>query len=432
MLEDSRFVKLSPGQSRPVPFSLTISNLSGLAISLKVTYTIKGAPFFAVISHTLSVRDLYAPHKVTFLHPSGIVSYAILRAPSRSVVTTVSPGQSLPIHVNLHGAGLESDSQQVRHMLDSVPDLRAFVLFPTGVTPWSGDDWHDWGFADVKAAIGSIPDWVEQVGWQGPQPNLDKWFISGHSNGGQGTLYALTHLPDKIIGASPVSGYLSIQKYVSYQMWKEADSRLIQAVENALQSFRHELLTANFKGIPVLQQHGSDDDNVATFHSRRLYELSSQSDQNESHNYVELEGKGHWHDGVMTTSPLRAFYDRCLAGEARKPGLPRKFQITVANPCDMGSRGGIQVDQLLTPDQLARIDVTWEAASSSLYLETSNVRRFHFLADCHFVKKGFRLVVDGQNTRDSQQTNSNRNMNSHVTWLYSEEDGSWEVSSVFA
>ena len=44
--------------------------------------------------------------------------------------------------LNFHGAGLEADSDQVRHMLDSVPDLRAWVLFPTGVTPWSGDDWR--------------------------------------------------------------------------------------------------------------------------------------------------------------------------------------------------------------------------------------------------------------------------------------------------
>ena len=41
----------------------------------------------------------------------------------------------MPILLNLHGAGLEADSHQVRHMLDSAPDLPSWVLFPTGVTP---------------------------------------------------------------------------------------------------------------------------------------------------------------------------------------------------------------------------------------------------------------------------------------------------------
>ena len=33
---------------------------------------------------------------------------------------------------------------------------------------------------------------------------------------GQGVWYALTHRPDKIIGASPVSGYSSIQGKLSF------------------------------------------------------------------------------------------------------------------------------------------------------------------------------------------------------------------------
>lgn len=90
----------------------------------------------------LITTSRHAPHKITFLHPSKIVSYAILRAPSQKVVSSVTSSQPLPILFNLHGAGLKSDSYQVRHMLDQVPDLHAWVLFPTGVTSWSGDDWR--------------------------------------------------------------------------------------------------------------------------------------------------------------------------------------------------------------------------------------------------------------------------------------------------
>lgn len=94
-----------------------------------------------VISCPLSAKDVHAPHRITFLHPSNTVSYAILRAPSKKV-SEITAEQHLPILLNLHGAGLEADSHQVRHMLDSLPDLRAWVLFPTGGTPWSGDDWR--------------------------------------------------------------------------------------------------------------------------------------------------------------------------------------------------------------------------------------------------------------------------------------------------
>lgn len=41
-----------------------------------------------------------------------------------------------------------------------------------------------WGFADVEAGINAIPEWMEQVGWKRQGIDLDKWVISGHSNGG--------------------------------------------------------------------------------------------------------------------------------------------------------------------------------------------------------------------------------------------------------
>ena len=77
------------------------------------------------------------------MHSGAIVSYAILRPPSPNAVSRLNSSDRLPVLMNLHGAGLEADSDQVRHSLDVLPDLGAWTLFPTGVTPWSADDWRE-------------------------------------------------------------------------------------------------------------------------------------------------------------------------------------------------------------------------------------------------------------------------------------------------
>ena len=136
--------RLAPGQSRPLAFRLSMLNPNVRKVTLTIDFKINGYPQLlsqGLISHTFHEYSVYEPHKITYLHPGGIVSYAILRAPSRNAARG-SPEQALPVILNMHGAGLEADSQQVRHMLDPVPDLPGWVLFPTGVTPWSGDDWR--------------------------------------------------------------------------------------------------------------------------------------------------------------------------------------------------------------------------------------------------------------------------------------------------
>lgn len=144
MIESSPF-KLAPGQTRPLSFRLSSQSSPPTSFRLEVTYVeseYPGSLLRTAISTAFSTHDSHSPHKITFLHPGGIVSYAILRAPSKKVISGLSPKKRLPILLNLHGAGLEANSHQVRHMLDSVPDLPSWVIFPTGVTPWSGDDWR--------------------------------------------------------------------------------------------------------------------------------------------------------------------------------------------------------------------------------------------------------------------------------------------------
>ena len=206
-------------------------------------------------------------------------------------------------------------------------------------------------------------------------------------------------------------------------MWTEVDSRISFLLQNALQNFSHELLVDNFVGIPTLLQHGSADDNVPAFHSRRMNQLIGQSASVPSSNYVELDNKGHWFDGVMTTDPLKEFYHDVLSRATRWPAVPTNFGIVVSNPAEMGSRGGLAVDQLKTPGRLGRIEVRRSPSMDNWSLRTSNIRRFHILqregvnlpSEVEIDEEIFKLPLTGAITD---------------TWFVRSEDGHWQVHFV--
>lgn len=184
----------------------------------------------------LARKSFSETHKVTFIHPARIVSYAILRPPPPSPICDTDNGsRTMPVIVGLHGAGLEAKGAQVRKMLDAAYKICSWKIFPTGVTWWSGDDWHHWGAADVQAAVAEIPKWILNVDWDGPDVAVDDWILVGHSNGGQGVWYFSTHHPDNIIAAAPVSGYSSIENYVPYNMWQESDPIISSILQISVQ-----------------------------------------------------------------------------------------------------------------------------------------------------------------------------------------------------
>lgn len=369
----------------------------------------------------LRSRSIYEPHKVTHLHPGGIVSYAMLRAPAKNATCEANHGAtSAPVLLQFHGAGVDADNDMVAHALDPVPDLCAWVLFPTGVTSWSADDWHNWGFADVQAAVNAIPDWIEATGWKGIGANTEKWFVSGHSNGGQGTWYTLLHHPDKVFAAAPVSGYLSIHTYVPYQFWKPADPRRRAVIEASANSYRHELLASNANGIPIYQQHGSADDNVPAYHSRQMSQLISETGW--SSNYSELSGKGHWFETVMTTDGLQKFYRDQLSSSKPVEKALSMFEVVVANPGDTGSKNGVEVLYLVDPGQVGKMQVSFDSSRDNALIRTSNVLVFESQTPNHT-----NLEIDGQEIGRSEAA---RRTGQKVRF-YKREDGSWtnKVSS---
>lgn len=203
------------------------------------------------------------------------------------------------------------------------------------------------------------------------------------------------------------------------------DPAVAGLLQGALVSYRHELMTSNYAGIPVLQQHGSSDDNVPAYHSRRMNELTSQSGQPSK--YVELANKGHWFEGVMETDSLRQFYTNVLDTGQSKAYLPLEFSFVIPNSGDMGSRGGIVVDQLSSPDQLGRIDVILNEKSSTWAMKTSNIVRFHFTCE---EWNGIRPVFITVDSSPILMVNDAAGI--PTQWFVRAPDGLWTVSNRLA
>ncbi|EEH16891.1 hypothetical protein PABG_06978 [Paracoccidioides brasiliensis Pb03] len=422
---------LAPFQSRPMSFRIDFCDQSPSNFTFQFSYKFRSPDDDVRIRKTkglpatLTQRTISEAQKFTFLHTAAVVSYAILLPPLNTTCNSVGK-HNLPVLLSLHGAGLEAADEQVRHMLDASYGVCAWIVFPTGGTSWSGDDWHTWGSADVHAAVAAIPDWMEAVGWEGPGVALEDWIVSGHSNGGQGTWFLLTHQSDKIIAAAPVSGYSSIENYVPYTMWHPSDLDLTHLLRTSLQSFKHELLIPNLAGTPILQQHGSADDNVPAYHSRLLHQLIQEN--NWQSTYHELPDAGHWFTGVLTTPPLIDFYSHHASRRSYDDLLPKEFSFVVPSSGDMGSRGGIVVDQLSSPDRYGHIRVTREGNRGGLWhLKTRNVHRFHLLPGrMRVVSRPVEIRIDDPSTGFTVPGVDDGN----ATWFVKDEiSGSWTMSS---
>ncbi|KAK5252368.1 hypothetical protein LTR20_007767 [Exophiala xenobiotica] len=370
-----QWVLLAPGQSRPLKMQFDFLRVLTKTVTFTLNYTLAGQSLRGIIFEAqLRHTEPSSLQKMTFLHTSGAVSYATLRPPPMALADE----RNMPVLLNLHGAGVDADGDLARHMFDDTPELPAWILTPTGMTPWSGDDWHTWGFANAQAAVSAIPSWIKSAGWKGPRLYSDKVLVVGHSNGGQGTWYFVSHQPDRVLGAAAASGYSSIENYVPYLYWNEADPLQSAVLNIARSNYRHELLVENLAGLPIFQQHGSADDNVPPYHSRLMNTLLAQAGN--AAEYAEMHDKGHWIDGTMTTPSMIDFYSSHLEASDDKMSVPGEFVFVVPNSADVGSKYGIVVDQLLSPDRLGHIEVCVmrNGSATRWHLRTHNIRRLHF------------------------------------------------------
>jgi hypothetical protein len=191
---------VAPGQTRPLPFRITLVDPNARMSSLDIHFQTnpqqtppQRISFVVHFQHT----SLHSPQKVTHPHPSGIVSYAIIRPLSEKAACRTDASNA-PVLLLLHGAGVEAENPIVRAAFDSLPDICAWVVCPSGVTTWSSDDWRKWpstfagltaidtwGAADVANSVYFLLSWTETMGWSGRGVDISKVLASGHSNGGK-------------------------------------------------------------------------------------------------------------------------------------------------------------------------------------------------------------------------------------------------------
>ncbi|EFR01159.1 hypothetical protein MGYG_04163 [Nannizzia gypsea CBS 118893] len=415
-------VKLEGTQSRAVGFTIEANNKTNVpsSVSLSFEYKLPGNSSVQEtepVTITFTRRKLSEVQQNTFIHPGGVVSYATMRPPTSSLCN-LGNGTKLPVLLGLHGAGQAASDEIIRTMFDGISDICAWTLFPSGVTPWSGDDWHTWGFADLQNSVQALNDYVDHSGWTGAGVIDGDWIIAGHSNGGQGTWYTISHYPDKIIAAAPVAGYTSIENYVPYSMWHNADSLLASMFYRARQDFKHELLVDNFAGIPVYQQHGASDDNVVVYHSRLMHRLLQESGSPSK--YHEVPGKNHWYTGIMTSDFLKDFYYTYVKLPNATDLLPPKFSVILSPAGNMGSRGGIFIDQSHTPDKVGSIDVERDPTNGGLWkLKTRNIRRFHLETSAIRSQVPLNIQLDGSTQFPVTPSNST------TTWYTQDDAGKW-------
>lgn len=177
------------------------------------------------------------------------------------------------------------------------------------------------------------------------------------------------------------------------------DPRRTAIISASLNSYRHEMLMANARGITIVQQHGEMDDNVPAYNSRLLAQQLFQ--EGTSSSYYELPGQGHWFDVVMTTDQLKTFYREQTSGNKTTRRDLAYFEIVVADPGDMGSKEGLQVLHLEDPGQYGRVRVSRNTTLQSYDIQTSNILSFR-LQGRYF--EGKSVIVDGQPVRASNST----------------------------
>ncbi|KAJ3120897.1 hypothetical protein HK098_004132 [Nowakowskiella sp. JEL0407] len=421
-------IKLAPGQMYPVPLEFPVEEgvniqdveLDGLKIVFRGMKLDTRERFDVEYFPKKFKRRVWGDgYKITFLDYDGSVQYAMAKPPKSKC--SYSKYDRCPIILALHGSGVEADSDFWLEAYNRHD--QAWILYPTGRTTW-GFDWHGPSYMNIQEALDAlselpgVPDGIEDD----YLVDKNKLVYTGHSNGGQGAWWLVSHYPDLAVAAMPAAGFMKIQLYTPYFLRVGdafADPTLRGILEASISEHDIDLYSSNLAGIPILARSGGSDDNVPPMHTRRMIRLVNEWARDPNIAIVsEIPTQGHWFDGVMSDDIMQSFLDKYLVrkvleGEGRElkmeggekgelkvgefqkisvPVLPHSFTLSTLNPASTGTKGGIRILQLEVPFRLGQIQV--HQHGTMWILNTTNIRRFGFVDDSRRAGvTGF--IVDG-------------------------------------
>ncbi|KAF9396453.1 hypothetical protein BGX21_009527, partial [Mortierella sp. AD011] len=427
-------IKMFPSVHRPIAIQLRRAEERSLDLSFSLIFeleTIGQHGHIMGLAETLETelirieqRKWGEAYMYTFKDFDGTVHHAAAIPPSDP---SSQPAGTAPVLVSLHGAGVDV-SQAPFWLSEYKQRERTWVVLPTGRSAW-GYDWHGASIKNILNAIQSLADDLPGVpkalrGIPGIKPDPERLFMAGHSNGGQGAWYLVTHFPDRAIAATPAAGYVNIRQYVPFIGWISSsytDSYLRGLLESSIIEFDNDMHMSNAVGIPILARAGSADDNVPPFNSRKMVRLGQENAHNLSAiSLSEIPDREHWFTGILHDDIMQNFLKQHLLDDVSSgieefskshskvapvahPPFPRVFEISVINPAGMESRGGIQIEQLSIPFRKGSIKVEiledrTDGISTTWVIHTTNIRRFRFLDSPSLrLRRGLitNLVIDG-------------------------------------
>ncbi|ORY82090.1 Alpha/Beta hydrolase protein [Protomyces lactucae-debilis] len=316
------------------------------------------------------------------------LSSAIYRTP---LTEAAKPGNfKSPIVLALHGAGVDHHNGFWRDCFkDTYP--AAWILQPD-CGKW-GDDYHALGAISIDLALKALLKEYHKIfapspEYHVPEPDLDALIVLGHSNGAQGAMQFVIRNSDRVIGAAWAAGYLSINRYVPYSQWTCNAASLADKPEfDILRNI------ALFKDVPCFIRHGIDDDNVPISHGRQM---ASALDID----LEEIEGAGHWYEGILTTGRFESFVNEMIAKRTVARPLPDAFCVmSWGTPITKFGMSIVQVDDNFILNIGARCSATLSVDGKSLSFRTSAVKALAFepLTRSLLKSKGVEtLFIDGQ------------------------------------
>ncbi|CAG8492394.1 12560_t:CDS:10, partial [Gigaspora rosea] len=386
-------IRIAPSQQRNIKICLNIESKvpNGMPLSFQLQFLVlsqteKRIAYWHKITEVISIRnknfgDVY---KFTFKDFDATVQYAMAIPP----LGPCHP-HKCPVLVALHGAGVETESEFWVNAYKR--QQSAWVLFPSGRTPW-GYDWHGPSLKNIQTTIKALEKFRPGVPKHQNSfflPDSDRLLISGHSNGGQGAWFFMTHFPDSVIAGTPAAAFTKIQSYVPYYWNSDAhlDPILKGILESSIAEYNNDLYTTNVVGIPILARTGADDDNVPPLHSRMLVRLVDEHSRDpQAIKLSEIPGQGHWFDNVMSDDVMQEFMSENLKFNNLNNSCSKKFTITLLNPASFGSKLHVRIEKSLNGRTI------W-------YIKTSNIRRFKFVNNLKYQAESLsaeKFIIDGK------------------------------------